>query len=84
MACNSENPATPPGAAEDTHESEQHQTGDIPQPLKRFRFLAAKQANQQQTAEHSSSRPTSESVQSQIIRKQFLGVGILAGETVEM
>ena len=60
MACNSENPAMHPGAAEDTHESDQHQTGDLPQPLRCFRFLAAKQANQQQTAEHSSS--TSESV----------------------
>ena len=60
MACNSENPATPPGAAEDTHESDQHQTAHL-----RLRFLAAKQAKQQQqTAEHSSS--TSESVQSQI------------------
>jgi len=64
MACNSENPAMHPGAAEDTHESDQHQTGDLPQPLRCFRFLAAKQANQQQTAEHSSC--TSESVQSQI------------------
>ena len=64
MAHNSENPATPPGAAGDTHEPDQHQTGDLPQLLKRFRFLAAKQANQQQTVEHSSS--TSESVQSQI------------------
>ena len=61
MSRNCENPATPPGAAVDTHESDQHQTGDIPQPFKHFRLLAAKQ---QQTAEHSSS--TSESVQSQI------------------
>jgi len=32
-ARNSENPATPPGAAEDTHEPDHHQTGDLPQPL---------------------------------------------------